>query len=99
MAIFSVALVINFHLRQQSPKEEKLASLPLGIVFFVLSFVCLINGLIHYLRTADRYGRRAALVQSGWKFQIVVGVVAAAIIVTCCFLIAVNAIAEERESG
>lgn len=62
-------------------------ALPLGIVFWVLSMFCLVSGFATYVRTLTKYSRRTALVQSGWKTQLVFAVVAAAIIGTCILLL------------
>jgi uncharacterized membrane protein YidH (DUF202 family) len=71
MAIVSVAIVVSFHLRVQPTAIEKRFALPLGILFWLLSLACLASGLANYLRTVARYSRRAALVQSGWKTEMV----------------------------
>ena len=71
MAVVSVAIMISFHLKHEpSPIELKLA-LPFGIVFWFLALACLINGFANYIKTVTYYSRRAALVQSGWKTQVV----------------------------
>ena len=62
-------------------------ALPLGIVFWVLSMFCMLSGFATYVRTLTKYSRRRALVQSGWKTQLVFVVVAAAIIGTCILLL------------
>lgn len=64
-------------------------ALPLGLVFWVLSLVCLANGLANYVRTVWKYSRRAALVQSGWKTQVLVGIVGG-VILGCCVLFLVT---------
>ena len=50
---------------------ERRLALPFGLIFWVLSLACLISGLANYINTVTNYSRRAALVQSGWKTQIV----------------------------
>ena len=71
MAIVSVAIVVSFHLQNQPTAIEKRLALPFGIIFWFLSLACLASGLANYLRTVTRYSRRAALVQSGWKTELV----------------------------
>ena len=71
MAIVSVAIVVSFHLQNQPTDVERRFALPFGIVFWLLSLACLGSGLANYLRTVTRYSRRAALVQSGWKTEMV----------------------------
>ena len=71
MAIVSVAIIISFHLKSQPTAIERRFSLPIGFIFWILSIACLGNGLANYIITVTKYGRRQALVQSGWKTQIV----------------------------
>ena len=40
---------------------------PLGIVFWGLSVACLCLGFANYVKTVNKYSRRAAIVQTGWK--------------------------------
>lgn len=42
---------------------------PLGIVFWLLSLSCLALGFGNYIKTVNKYSRRAAIVQTGWKTQ------------------------------
>ena len=42
---------------------------PLGIVFWLLSVACLGAGFGNYVRTVNKYSRKAAIVQTGWKTQ------------------------------
>lgn len=64
-------------------------ALPLGLVFWVLSLACLANGLANYVRTVWKYSRRAALVQSGWKTQMMFTIVGG-VILGCCVLFLVT---------
>lgn len=91
LAIVSVAILINFHLKHQPTPLEKQVSFPLGIAFWILSLACLVNGFSNYIRTVAKYARRRALVQSGIKTQIVFGVVATAIIAACGVFLGVEA--------
>ena len=91
LAIVSIAILINFHLKHQPTALENKFSLPLGIIFWVLSLACLANGFSNYIRTVAKYARRRALVQSGMKTQIVFGVVATAIIAACAVFLGVEA--------
>lgn len=83
LAVVSVAILINFHLKHQPSQLELRVSHPLGLIFFVLSLACLVSGAANYIRTVAKYARRQALVQSGAKTQMVFGVVATAIIAAC----------------
>ena len=87
LAIVGVAIVISFHLKSQPTEIERRASLPLGLVFWALSLGCLVSGVGRYCLTVERYGRRAAIVQSGWKTQVLFTVVATSIVATCVFLL------------
>lgn len=71
MAIVSVAIIISFHLKNQPTKAEKRIALPVGLVFWVLSIACLVIGCENYVKTVTKYSRRSALVQSGFRTQLV----------------------------
>ena len=71
MSVVSVAIVLSFHLKSEPTSVEKKIALPVGLVFWLLSIACLVNGLGNYLKTVRKYARRQALVQSGWKTQVV----------------------------
>lgn len=71
MAIVSVAIILSFHLKKQPTKAEKRIALPVGLVFWVLSIACLVVGCENYVKTVTKYSRRTALVQSGFRTQIV----------------------------
>lgn len=71
MAVVSVAILISFHLKNQpSPLERKIA-LPFGIIFWFLALACLASGTANYIKTVEKYSKRQALVQTGWKTQMV----------------------------
>jgi hypothetical protein len=69
MAVVSIAIVICFHLKQQPTPLERRMSQPLGIIFWLLSLACLCLGFGNYMKTVNKYGRRVAIVQAGWKTQ------------------------------
>lgn len=71
MSVVSVAIIISFHLKSQPTSIEKRIALPVGIVFWLLSVACLVSGFANYVKTVTKYSRRQALVQSGWKTQVV----------------------------
>jgi uncharacterized membrane protein YidH (DUF202 family) len=71
MAIVAVAIVLSFHLKSQPSKLELRMALPLGIIFWLLSLACLASGFANYVKTIMRFSRRAALVQTGWKTEVV----------------------------
>ncbi|KAK7748535.1 hypothetical protein SLS53_000555 [Cytospora paraplurivora] len=98
MAIVSVAIVLSFHLKSQpSPAELRMAK-PLGVMFWVLSVACLFVGLGNYIQTVNKYSRKAAIVQSGIKTQVTMGIVSLAIIATCVTLLVVNRTSENIDS-
>ncbi|KAI4100466.1 MAG: hypothetical protein L6R37_005456 [Teloschistes peruensis] len=65
MAIVAVAIVLSFHLKNEASAIEKRIAVPVGLIFWILSFACLVNGCANYVKTVTKYGRRRALVQSG----------------------------------
>ena len=71
MAVVSVAILISFHLKSQPSPLEKRIALPFGIIFWLLSVACLLSGTANYIKTVTRYSKRQALVQTGWKTQLV----------------------------
>lgn len=83
LAIVSVAIFMNFHLKHQPTALEERLSRPLGFIFWLLALACLTAGFANYIKTVAKYARRAALVQSGLKTQLVFGVVSCAIIAAC----------------
>ncbi|KAL2354512.1 hypothetical protein BJ546DRAFT_843188 [Cryomyces antarcticus] len=91
MAIVSVAIVMSFHLKHEPSPTEKRLALPFGLIFWLLGLACLASGTANYIKTVTRYSRRQALVQSGYKTQIVFTVVASAIIAACVLFLSTNA--------
>lgn len=71
MAIVSVAVVMSFHLKSQPTSVERRIAVPFGILFWLLSIACLASGFANYIKTVTKYSRRQALVQSGWRTQVV----------------------------
>ena len=71
MSVVSVAIVISFHLKSQPTSIERRVALPVGLIFWLLSIACLASGLANYVKTVTKYARKQALVQSGWKTQVV----------------------------
>lgn len=91
MAIVSVAITLSFHLKAKPSETEKKIALPFGIIFWLLAIACLISGLANYITTVSRYSRRTALVQAGWKTQVLFTVVAVTIVAACVLFLATNA--------
>lgn len=86
-----MAILINFHLKNQPTSLERHISFPLGIIFWVLGLVCLASGFANYMRTVTKYSRRQAIVQSGVKTQLIFGGVATAIIAACAVFLGAEA--------
>lgn len=49
MAIVSVAIVLSFHLKSQPSSVEMAMARPLGVLFWILSVLCLLLGLGNYI--------------------------------------------------
>ncbi|KAL9049967.1 MAG: hypothetical protein Q9206_005282 [Seirophora lacunosa] len=102
MAIVSVAIMVSFHLKSEPSPWELRIALPVGLVFWLLSAACLINGLANYVKTVVKYGRRTALVQSGWKTQVggvqTFTIVAVAIVAVCVLFLSTNSEKENTRS-
>ena len=71
MAVVSVAIVMSFHLKSQPTSIEKKIAVPFGFLFWLLSIACLASGFANYVKTVTKYSRRQALVQNGWRTQVV----------------------------
>ncbi|KAF4513435.1 hypothetical protein G6O67_000708 [Ophiocordyceps sinensis] len=89
MAILSVAMTLSFHLAHRPSDLERRMAKPLGLVFWLLSVATLLVGLGNYITTVNKYGRRAAIVQTGWRTQLLLALLALCIIGTCVVLIVV----------
>ncbi|MCJ1362595.1 hypothetical protein MMC16_001700 [Acarospora aff. strigata] len=96
LSVVSIAIVISFHLKSRPSPIEKRIALPLGLVFWVLALACLASGFANYIKTVAKYSRKQALVQSGWKTQIVFTIVACTIVAACVLFLATNAVASRR---
>jgi hypothetical protein len=51
MCVVSVAIILSFQLKEEPSEAEKRMAMPLGIIFWALSLVCLGAGLANYLQT------------------------------------------------
>jgi hypothetical protein len=69
MSVVAVAIVVSFHLKSQPTALELRMAKPLGIIFWFLSLCCLALGFGNYIKTVEKYSRRMAIVQTGWKTQ------------------------------
>lgn len=60
-------------------------------MFWILSLLCLASGLANYIQTVTKYSKREAMVQTGWKTQIVFTVVSTSIVAACVLFLSTNA--------
>jgi uncharacterized membrane protein YidH (DUF202 family) len=91
MSIVSLAIILSFHLKSSPSELESRIALPLGLVFWFLGMATLALGYGNYVKTVKGYARRAALVQTGWKTQVVFGGVAVSIVTVCVLLLITGA--------
>ncbi|RYP10311.1 hypothetical protein DL765_008165 [Monosporascus sp. GIB2] len=89
MAVVAVAITLSFHLKSRPSVVELRMARPLGLIFWLLAVACLAMGFGNYISTVNKYSRKAALVQTGWKTQSIMSLVALAIISTCVILLVV----------
>ncbi|KAI0406187.1 hypothetical protein F4802DRAFT_119869 [Xylaria palmicola] len=92
MSVVAVAIAVSFHLRSAPSALEQRVARPLGLVFWVLAAACLVAGLGNYVKTVNKYGRRVAIVQSGWRTQFIMGFIAFSIFATCVALLIIDRI-------
>ncbi|KAI0520923.1 hypothetical protein F5B22DRAFT_644663 [Xylaria bambusicola] len=92
MSIVAVAIAVSFHLRSAPTALEQHIAQPLGLVFWLLSVACLVAGLGNYIKTVNKYSRKVAIVQSGWRTQSIMSFVAFSIFGTCVALLVVDRI-------
>ncbi|KAI1337394.1 hypothetical protein F5Y15DRAFT_417861 [Xylariaceae sp. FL0016] len=90
MAIVAIAIVLSFHLKSQPSEIELRMAQPLGIIFWLLSLSCLVLGFGNYIKTVNKYSRKVAIVQTGWRTQSIMSLIALAIVGTCVILLVVT---------
>ncbi|GAB0133044.1 hypothetical protein EsDP_00001461 [Epichloe bromicola] len=96
-AVLSLAMTLSFHLKHKPTDLERRVSKPLGAIFWILSVLMLALGLANYTKTVNEYSRRAAIVQTGWRTQLILGMVAFCIAGTCVVLLAVTEMRRQDE--
>ncbi|KAH9887186.1 hypothetical protein F4778DRAFT_437384 [Xylariomycetidae sp. FL2044] len=96
MAVVAMAIVLSFHLKSQPSAIELRMAQPLGIVFWLLSVACLVAGLGNYIKTINKYSRKAAIVQTGWRTQSIMSLIALVIMGTCVILLVVTKLQQPR---
>ncbi|QPG94889.1 hypothetical protein C2857_007221 [Epichloe festucae Fl1] len=97
MAVLSVAITLSFHLKHKPTDLERRVSKPLGGIFWILSVLMLALGVANYIKTVNEYSRRAAIVQTGWRTQLILGMVAFCIVGTCVVLLAITKMRQQEE--
>ncbi|KAI0546070.1 hypothetical protein F4679DRAFT_558884 [Xylaria curta] len=90
MSVVAVAIAVSFHLRSAPTALEQRIAKPLGLIFWLLSVACLVVGLGNYITTVNKYSRKVAIVQSGWRTQFIMSFIAFSIFGTCVTLIIVD---------
>ncbi|KXH29989.1 hypothetical protein CSIM01_00703 [Colletotrichum simmondsii] len=99
MSIVAVAIVLSFHLKSEPSQLELRMAKPLGIIFWILAVACLCLGIGNYIKTVNKYSRKAAIVQTGWRTQLVLAVVALSIVGTCVVLLVITKISANSQEG
>ncbi|KAF5000998.1 hypothetical protein FGRMN_1368 [Fusarium graminum] len=87
MAVVSIAITLSFHLKNEATPLELRMARPLGTIFWALSVATLLAGMGNYIKTVNKYSKRAAIVQIGWKTHVIFGVTAMSIGGTCLILL------------
>ncbi|KAI1127361.1 hypothetical protein F5Y10DRAFT_194461 [Nemania abortiva] len=90
MSVVAVAIAVSFNLRAPPTALEQRIAKPLGLIFWLLSVACLVVGLGNYIKTVNKYSRRVAIVQSGWRTQFTMAFIAFSIFATCVALLVVD---------
>ncbi|KAL5601194.1 hypothetical protein BROUX41_005999 [Berkeleyomyces rouxiae] len=99
ITIVAVTIVLSFHLKSEPSELELRIATPLGAIFWVLSLAVLLVGLANYIETLNKYGKKAALVQTGWGTQLVIGMVGACVMGTCVALLVIESIDENEDAA
>ncbi|KAI0888993.1 uncharacterized protein GGS22DRAFT_65844 [Annulohypoxylon maeteangense] len=95
MAVVAIAIVSSFHLKSQPSDLELRMARPLGIIFWLLSLACLVLGFGNYIKTLDKYSRKVAIVQTGWRTQSIMSLIALSIVSTCVILLVIEKLRDE----
>ncbi|KAH7328282.1 hypothetical protein B0I35DRAFT_417055 [Stachybotrys elegans] len=90
MAVMSVATTLSFHLKHKATDIERRIAYPLGLVFWVLAAAVLFAGLLNYMNTVNKYGRKVAIVQTGRRTHVILGATAACIVATSVILLVIT---------
>lgn len=91
LAVVSLAILTSYHLKHQPSELERKISIPLGVIFFVLSLASLAAGWMNYVRTVVRYAKKAAIVQRGALNELLFIIVGVAIIAACILMLGAEA--------
>lgn len=99
MAIVSVAITLSFHLKNEATPLELRMAKPLGTIFWGLSVLTLLAGMGNYITTVNKYSKRAAIVQIGWKTHAIFSLTAVSIIGTCLILLVIAKVRQQSSSN
>ncbi|KAH6895589.1 hypothetical protein B0T10DRAFT_478412 [Thelonectria olida] len=99
MAVVSMAITLSFHLKSEPTTIELRMAKPLGAIFWALSLMTLLAGLGNYITTVNKYSRRAAIVQTGWKTHVVLSFSAVCIVGTCIILLVIANLRDSTRSS
>lgn len=91
LAVVAIAIIISFQLKGEPTNLERRMALPLGVIFWALSLASLANGFANYVVTVKKYSRKAALVQSGWRTQVVYSILGVVILGSCILFLVTDA--------
>ncbi|RMJ22672.1 hypothetical protein PHISP_06453 [Aspergillus sp. HF37] len=91
LAVVAIAIIISFQLKGEPTSLERRMALPLGVIFWALSLASLANGFANYVVTVKKYRRKAALVQSGWRTQVVYSILGVVILGSCILFLVTDA--------
>jgi hypothetical protein len=91
LAVVAIAIIISFQLKGEPTSLERRMALPLGVIFWALSLASLANGFANYVVTVKKYSRKAALVQSGWRTQVVYSILGVVILGSCILFLVTDA--------
>jgi len=90
MSVVAIAVIISFHLKSQPSELELRMALPVGVIFWALGVACLVLGFGNYVKTVTKYSLRLAIVQTGWKTQLLFSTIAICIVAICILFLSTN---------
>ncbi|KAI2628366.1 hypothetical protein GGS21DRAFT_240473 [Xylaria nigripes] len=98
MAVVAMAIGLSFNIRSPPSAIERKIAKPLGLIFWLLAVACLIAGLGNYIKTINKFSRKMAIVQSGWRTQFVMTFIACSIFGACVALLVIDVLQSQMSS-